>query len=89
MAAAYALVGIVGGAIAFALVWPHGFLLALASAPIGGSLLVMLVVVWQIWNSNWDDEDQTPADVQGEHSVDRPCETPQKGSASEGADMNR
>ena len=46
MVVAYALVGIVGGMITFALVWPAWVFLALASAPIGGSLLVMLVAVW-------------------------------------------
>jgi hypothetical protein len=57
MAAAYLLVGIVGGVITFVLIWPHGFLLALVSVPIGASLLVVLVAVWKAWS-----DDEAPLD---------------------------
>jgi hypothetical protein len=62
MAAAFAIVGIVGGVITFALMWPYGVFLALACTPIGGSSLVLLVAAWKAWNSNGDDEDEAPPD---------------------------
>jgi hypothetical protein len=34
-----------GGAVAFAACWPHGFLLAVAAAPIGGSLAALVVAL--------------------------------------------
>lgn len=34
--------GLIGGAVTFATLWPHGVLTALISAPFGGSLFILL-----------------------------------------------